>query len=415
MKCVLLYSKRHFTPGVDSDLNGSSAGVISKEIYETLASIENLELYYYDAFNLEEWKSVNSDILVSIVDSFDLAYWYFKPKIAILIAVNQHPFDRLLTTADTSKKSWPKNVLSGSDGYLQNANGLRKANAVIYVGNEITALSFKNYLPETKLYQAYYLPHSGIRGSHQETKESRSVLVLMSSIGFRKGFDRFYEALNLDSEALSKFKFNIVGSPEGDFWEEKVLELTYKYSNVNFQGWISNLSPEFQSILNNSDYAIFPTREEGMVGSLLECIASGILCLHTQNSGLDNSLDFLKLPSAGNLNLANKLNFIDGLDDSQKNSVKEIQKIDLNFQIKMSESVGNALMLAINEANTNKKIWSKFVFKYYVSYLRVYAKVPSGILFRRFKFISRNSLRNRLYLRHLKLLKFSITFKNLIS
>jgi glycosyltransferase involved in cell wall biosynthesis len=415
MKCVLLYSKRHFTPGVDSDLNGSSAGVISKEIYETLASIENLELYYYDAFNLEEWKSVNSDILVSIIDSFDLAYWYFKPKIAILIAVNQHPLDRLLTTADTSKKGLPKNVLSGSDGYLQNANGLRKANAVIYVGNEITALSFKNYLPETKLYQAYYLPHSGIRGSHQETKESRSVLVLMSSIGFRKGFDRFYEALNLDSEALSKFKFNIVGSPEGDFWEEKVLELTYKYPNVNFQGWISNLSPEFQSILNNSDYAIFPTREEGMVGSLLECIASGILCLHTQNSGLDNSLDFLKLPSAGNLNLANKLNFIDGLDDSQKNSVREIQKIDLNFQIKMSESVGNALMLAINEANTNKEIWSKFVFKYYVSYLRVYAKVPSGILFRRFKFISRNSLRNRLYLRHLKLLKFSITFKNLIS
>jgi hypothetical protein len=412
---VLLYSKRHFTPGLDSDLNGSSAGVISREVYESLLRVPNLELFYFDAFNTTEWLDINPDVLVSIVDAFDLAFWYFKPKISILIAVNQHPLDRLLTTSEIPTNNLPINALSGADGWLQSARKLDKASAIVYVGNQRTAESLQKYLPNSNLFQAYYLPHFEVCNSRQSAKTPKNVLVLMSSIGFRKGFDRFYSAVQKEGNALSAYNFHLVGFPEGNYWANKVSELTARYPNIQFHGWVSNLSPEFKQILDCAEYAIFPTREEGMLGSLLECMENRIICFHTKDSGIDISTEYLRIPNKGDLKLAQLLNEIDSMDMTEKFLLLEKQSLTWKNQISNSQKIGPAVVSAIEKAISSSSINQRHGFISISSTLNVYKSVPLGILLRRLKFIFVIAIQNRIYLKHTYLYSILIKFKKLRS
>lgn len=400
MKCVLLYSKRHFSPGTFSELNGSSAGVISRELYETLIGMPNLELHYFDAFDLSEWIDVETDILISIVDSFNLAYWYFRPKVSIVIAVNQHPLDRLLNTIEISKRRMPIDALAASDGWLQPAIGLRRANGIIFVGNQVTKQSFARYLPTIHLYQAHYSPHVYVSSKSSYPKVKRSVLVLMSSIGFRKGFDRFYESMVTDAEKLSGYTFEIVGLPEGRFWQEKIESLVKKYPNINFRGWISNLSSEFSKVLSQSEYAIFPTREEGMVGSLLECLEYKIICLHTSHSGIDNSSAKLRLPSNGPLNLFSMLNQIDIMEVANKNQLVNQQIEDWRRQVSNSRTIGSAVVDFLSKDDTKPFVPSKKFPHIYLPSIQIYFRIPVRILTRRINYFLRYSVRNRLFLGH---------------
>lgn len=410
MKCVLLYSKRHFTPNIESELDGSSAGVISREIYDSLLQIPEVELFYFDAFNLEEWEDVNPDLLVSIVDSFGRAKRYFKPKYSIVIAVNQHPLDRLALTAEIVAEKIPIGALSASDGWLQSTSCLRNSNGVVYVGNDITGESLSKYMPGKRLYQTNYLPHLAITTSPKASPESRNVLVLMSAIGFRKGFDRFYRALLKDSIELTNYSFNILGFPENEYWKEKVRELINDFPNVHFHGWISNLDPKFSQILSSAEYAIFPTREEGLVGSLLECLENDIICLHTKNSGVDNSLVSLELTSQGELNLAAKLNYLDSLPDSDKSQIRMAQRNDWKTQFHNSEKIGSAVIHAVRDMMEVEEFSSKNLYLWLSRSFRAYRKVPTPILLRRIKFLGLIRVNNNLNLRHPKLKKFIRVF-----
>lgn len=413
MKCVLLYSKRHFTPNVESDLNGSSAGVISREIYESLLQIPEVELFYFDAFNLEEWEDINPELLVSIVDSFGLAKRFFKPKYSLVIAVNQHPLDRLTLTAEIVAEKMPLRALSASDGWLQSSSCMRNSNGVVYVGNHITGKSLSKYLPGKRLYQANYLPHLAITSELKTSTESRNVLVLMSSIGFRKGFDRFYRSILKESIELSKYNFNILGFPESEYWEEKVQELISTFPNIQFHGWISNLDPKFSQILSSAEYAIFPTREEGLVGSLLECLENGVICLHTKNTGIDNSMVLLELMSEGELNLGAKLNFLDSLSDSDKSKIRMTQRNDWKTQVHNSEKIGSAVTHAVREMMGNEKTSSRNLYLGLTRSFRAYTKVPTPILLRRIKFLALIRINNNLNLRFPKLKKLIRVFVRL--
>lgn len=410
MKCVLLYSKRHFTPSIESELNGSSAGVISREIYESLLQIPGVELFYFDAFNLEEWQDINPDLLVSIVDSFGQAKRYFKPKYSLVIAVNQHPLDRLVLTAEIVAEKIPLRALSASDGWLQSTSGLRNCNGVVYVGNDITGKSLSRYMPGKRIYQTNYLPHLAITNNPKASTESRNVLVLMSSIGFRKGFDRFYRAILKESIELTNYNFNILGFPENEYWEGKVQELINDFPNIQFHGWISNLDPKFSRILSSAEYAIFPTREEGLVGSLLECLENEIICLHTKNTGIDNSLVSLELTSQGELNLSAKLNYLDSLSDSDKLQIQMTQRNDWMTQVHDSEKIGSAVIHAVKDMMESEKFSFRNLYSGLFRSFNTYTKVPTSILLRRIKFLALIRINNNLSLRFPKLKKFIRVF-----
>jgi glycosyltransferase involved in cell wall biosynthesis len=354
--CVILYSRRHFNPVAPTSLENSSAGQIARSLYEELSKMEEYEVHYFDAFDHSEWKKMKVDLLVSLIDNLDLARWFFKPAETVVIAVNQHPLERLRLCGLAPKLGIPISALSASDGIFQPYKALSGVNEILCVGNDKTANSFRYFLKNCNITETFYSTYLGEQQSPKQVIRIENILILMSSIGYRKGFDRIYDSLTKDGDKLSQYKFHIIGQPEGPYWKDKVDALTENYSNVHFHGWVSNNTDYFNSLLNQMDVSLFPTREEGLVGSLLECIHSGVLSLHTSNSGLNNSLDELKLNDDGDLNLLQKLSHISGLDPQRIISLQIEQFTQMQTQMSNSPNIGLALRELITSGLSKQRI-----------------------------------------------------------
>lgn len=347
--CVILYSRRHFNPVASTPLENSSAGQIARSLYEELSKMNEYEVHYFDAFDHSEWKRLKVDLMVSLIDNLELAKWFFTPKEIVVIAVNQHPLERLRLCGLSRKLAIPTNALSASDGIFQPYKALKGINEILCVGNDKTANTFKYYMKNCSITETFYSTYLGETQSTRQVTRIKNVLILMSSIGYRKGFDRICDSFATDGMHLGDYQFHIIGQPEGPYWSAKVQSLMAEHSNVHFHGWVSNNTEEFNYLLNQMDISLFPTREEGLVGSLLECIHSGVLSLHTNNSGLNNSLEVLRLNEDGDLDLYNKLSIITRMDPKEILALQKEQFADMAAQMANSPNIGLALRNLISD------------------------------------------------------------------
>lgn len=407
-KCVILYSRRHFDPNKKTELNESSAGKIAASIYESLSKIPNLEVQYFDAFDFTEWQRFRVDVLITLIDNMPLATWYFKPRKTIVVAVNQHPLVRLENALNSRDYGVPSRAIVPSDGAFQPFFCLKKANVILCVGNLHTASTFKRYLKNSYILDTHYQASIPNFKKERSPGEIKKILVLMSSIGYRKGFDRIKKEIEENSKVLSQFEFHLIGHPEGVFWKKQVDDLTNKYANVVDHGWILNDTILFKKLLGEMDIALFPTREEGLVGSLLECLESGILCMHTPNSGLDNSIEELALPEFGTLNLENKLLKLSQMSTFELDEIYNRQISDMRNQFSISPKIADKIAMIIEDGI----LFGKSKLKFYAT-LHTLIKVIRIKNFRMIKI--------RLQLIQLRIIKaklsitFPITYKLLKS
>lgn len=353
--CVLLYSRRHFDPEHQSSLMGSSAGQIASALYQSLIDMDEYEVSYFDSFDHLEWHGRKIDLLVTLVDNLDLAKWYFRPTHVVVIAVNQHPLERFRIAGYAHKLRIPLAALSASDGVYQSCRGLASVDTILCVGNSKTLSTYSKYINSCTIYQTSYGTIFSGPKKPKLIRKIRKILILMSSIGYRKGFDRLFDELITNETDFSMFEFHIIGNPESAYWQGKITELTNKKSNIKFHGWILNNTPEFDAILNEMDLALFPTREEGLVGSLLECIDLGILSLHTVNSGLNNSLPELELSENGSINLISKLTYLAKLSPDELGCLRSKQANEKENQFSQSELIGDTLKSCLKNENLKSK------------------------------------------------------------
>ena len=353
--CVILYSRRHFDPNSSTDLENSSAGLIARTIYTEMKSKSYFEVYYFDSFDNTEWLKVETDILISLVDNLSLGIWFFDPKEVIVIAVNQHPLARLQICGSAARKGIPVSAISPSDGVYQPYKSLTKTKAIICVGNSETKDSFEQYLKNTKVVLATY--DTSFSSHTQEASQDKieNVLILMSSIGYRKGFDRIFESLILEKESLKSYRFHLIGHSEGEYWDQKIKFLENHTRNFTYHGWLLNSDEKFISLLRTMDLALFPTREEGLVGSLLECIDLGIVSMHTKSSGVNNSVPELILSSVGDLHLAEHLNLFASMNKTALSQLRDKQRKELKNQFATTLPMETALRVAIESESGGKK------------------------------------------------------------
>lgn len=338
--CVVLYSRRHFDPAKKTDLSESSAGQIAKSIYNSIKSLEKTTVYYFDSFEHHEWSRIETDILITLIDNMPLAEWFFKPKQIIVIAVNQHPMTRFLNVAKSISSGMKFSAIAASDGPYQPYLCLSRANAILCVGNVRTVETYRHYLQNCNIQISNYKSSFSNSNIIERPRKIRNILILMSSIGFRKGFDRFQEAVERESAELKRYQFHLVGHPEGMVWKDNVDRLVSGNTFVANHGWILNNSSQFRTVISEIDVAIFPTREEGLVGSLLECLDSGIICLHTSNSGLNNTRPELSLPDQGDLNLGEILRNLGEKTEAELQSLYEFQLKEMREQFHDSAEIG---------------------------------------------------------------------------
>lgn len=355
-KCIILYSRRHFDPNSSTPLENSSAGIIARNLYEEMKSRPDYQVYYFDSFDTTEWLKLKADLLISIIDNLSLGIWFFDPKEIIVIAVNQHPLERFSICGTAARDGIPTSAISPSDGIYQTNKSLTQAKAIICVGNNRTRETFGLYLKNANVILATY--QTSFTKSIQKLDKNKieNILILMSSIGFRKGFDRIFQSLNNQKELLKHYNFHLIGHSEGPYWDNQIEFLKTHFVNFTYHGWLYNSDEQFRSLLASMDLALFPTREEGLVGSLLECIDLGILSLHTISSGLDNSTKELRLASKGDLDLAGHLKLLDSMDKSKLSQLRERQQTDMNLQFSLTLPIELALRIAVESEMPEMKM-----------------------------------------------------------
>jgi hypothetical protein len=233
-----------------------------------------------------------------------------------------HPMIRLQLIHEARKAKLPVNALTASDGIFQSYRKLKSASEIVCVGNEYIADSFREYLPSVRITSTYY-NSTFIETNHNSNEELRAgkkrLLVLASSIGFRKGADLLIQlALTCRDDPIL---FEVVGYPELEFWKTKLFETATQNKHFIMHGWVNNKSEAFRNLLENVDAAVFLSREEGLLGSLLECVTQGIPSFHGIQTGLtpcqdqfdithlnvertrEQILEFLNLPQENRLSL----------------------------------------------------------------------------------------------------------------
>lgn len=341
-------------------MSESSAGIIARNVYTTLKSNPSYQVLFFDYNNINEWVKVDTELLITLVESFDLARWFFKPKFSYVFMVNQHPMQRLSILKEARRRKLPRNALSGTDGIYQPVKALTKFNGIIYVGNDITGKSYQKYYKRINLYQTFY--HSQFKGVEKtqefiQKSSNFNVLILMSEISFRKGFDVVCNLIKICNLNALDIKFHILGDSKNKYWREIVNDIITMYPNVSYYGWLNNKSNDFKELISQMNLAIFPSREEGMLGALIECIEIGILSMHTIDCGVNPSSDLLRINVDDVEDFFQKMHNLRYLDESSKFSILTDQREQLRKQIEGSKSIDEILAICLNDLpNTRSKL-----------------------------------------------------------
>lgn len=403
--CVILFSKAHFNPQSESDLSNSSSGIIAKSVYSYLKSNESFNVVYFDYSNIKEWVKIDTEVLISLVESFDLARWFFKPRYSFIFVVNQHPMQRLLILKQARSINLPGVALSGTDGIYQPIKSISKFNGIIYVGNDKVAKSFEKFYSSVKMYKTYY--HSQFEGSKKTYKITEksynfNILILMSEISFRKGFDVICSLIRICNLNGLETNFHIVGSSKNEYWIKLINKLTSTNNNVKYHGWVGNKSNEFNILMSQMSLAIFPSREEGMLGALIECIEKGIPSMHTLECGISLSNESLGIDINDIDDFFLKVKHFGNLDELNRDLLLVDQQKLLQIEMEESKSIDKVLTQCLEELSNDKSklnivsVISEFDAKSVYFYFKIYLN--------RFKnvFLSKNKKKLALFIAQIK-------------
>jgi len=338
--CVILYSKRHFDPDRDTELSESSAARIAREIYTSAKANVDYQLMYFDHAEKKSWTKIEADVLICIIDNLTTAIEHFQPKAIYAIAVNLHPMHRLQIIGSAHSLDLPLRAISESDGLTQEYKSLNKVDEIAAVGNSKTVDSYKYFYPSIRVRQTQYSSHlSGEKGNVNKALNNQfNVLVLMSAIGFRKGADIVFDIVEKSQNLQTNIVFHLVGSPSTDYWREKI-EKSIISKSLKYHGWIDNKSNEFSQIIMSCDIALFPSREEGMVGTALECIDLGIPVVHSQMVGIDSSSEKLEIQDLDPDSILQKIRNLQQTPNQTLCELADLQALTLSKQFEIGEGI----------------------------------------------------------------------------
>lgn len=240
------------------------AGLNVKE--EIIFPINKNNNYLFECYNYS--KRVYEIILKYpeyIIYSQGLSVWYHFKKITSPIVINPHglePYQSL-----TIKEQIIAVPFKWTFNYL-----FKHATKVVSLGGKLTGIlksNMKDHSKITVLPNAVLLPDSIIPKKFENQKLK---LLFIARFAHNKGIHILLEAIKqLNNEGyIDKLEFNLGG--KGPLFE--YYSSNYKYSNVNYLGFVSDeqLVKEYET----NDLFVFPTLFEGMPTVVLEAMSYGM-------------------------------------------------------------------------------------------------------------------------------------------
>jgi len=286
---IVSYSPAHFDPiSNQAKLPHTSAAALAEAVYSA-ALLETDIVYYVDGLDSSTWPNLAQvDNLVGIERGFSSLVHRFRPRQSLLFAVNQE--------TRSSFNKWyspivdgtlPLGAISGSyDLHSRERSPTALADKILMVGDNVTLGTYLRRRPAGDLYVVPY----GYKSHEQVSRLERQdcVLIPVSSVGTRKGLD-FVETLcdHIIRKNGFSLKVVLVGAPSNQYWTQKIEFLSAKYPDIfDFAGWVSSAGSEMKSLLSRSICAVFPSREEGMVGMAIQTCGQGIPTFTTLECGM---------------------------------------------------------------------------------------------------------------------------------
>ncbi|MEG2237058.1 MAG: glycosyltransferase [Akkermansia sp.] len=317
MKILLSYSKTHFDPTLSPSEHkhwGSSASIIARTLYETLSAIGDVT--YIDFKDYARVAGQSYDIVVTITNNMDRLLSCVTYDKLVIMAVNMHPITRNRILMDFCKKnaitaleSLSKEIVS-----LAGIEWFTKADQIFVVGNEATVNSYlENGVLPSKIKALNYAALQGQERSvslPREHHEKRRFLYIATEMTLRKGFDIICDLFTEAYKHGVDFQLSLVGACNKEFYTKK-LELLRSIlgDQLTIYGWVESSSEEYSTILENHDFLIFPSLEEGQAGTVLDGMMRGIIPIVSQHAGVDFSplgMAEMKIKSERNLELIHK-------------------------------------------------------------------------------------------------------------
>jgi hypothetical protein len=151
-----------------------------------------------------------------------------------------------------------------------------------------------------------------------------------------------HKGLDLCLEVFSQYKnvhLHICSPREGDFFELYHKEL-FETSNIHYHGFIDIQTPQYKDIAELCAFSIFPSCSEGMSGSLLTTMASGLIPIATMQTGVDRINEYGYI--------------IEGSVKSIDAIVNEVIQIDSQVLYDKSNKVAQYTKENFNKENFNK-------------------------------------------------------------
>lgn len=362
MKILLSYSKNHFDPTSSrvSKYRYTSAANIASNLYRLLTNYGDVE--YIDSGEFESVRNKEYDYIFGIANNFEKIIKLVKFKKSILIAVNMHPTKRNKILRDfISANKLSKSSYSAWDMHPNNfAKAIKGCSQILLFGNSITRNSYisQSTAPEKIITLNYGSSVPAKLANNRKTHHN--FLYYVSEVGLRKGFD-IIQGLFIDLHQKDiNFSLTVVGKCTNRHYQQQIYDLQKilrgKFKHID---WVKPGTALYYKILSSNDYVIVPSLEEGQVGSLLDCIKSGLVPLITNTTGYSYApFGYLEKEISSDVNHRILLEAI----STSNTNYREIRKKSLNYYKKYHESWSKKLASVLDKLLNDSDVWPKFNF-----------------------------------------------------
>lgn len=295
MNILLAYSIKHFNPS-DEEKSGksfsaSSAATLARSLYHVLSELGDVE--YVDGLKPpKQLLRKHYDLLVGIQGSISPLCRLASFDKVVLFAVNMHPGSRneILQQFNLRYKVCSQKHVERNTVHLKQLEDIKRADSIFLVGNATIARSFiQNGKDISCLRRFNYASALPLRSV--ETLAPGDVprlLYVSTEMCLRKGFDILADML--EQLADKPFICGIIGGAGDADYQAKLAALQGRFGKkIRLHGWVDSGSPEYRNLIQEYDYVLFPSLEEGQAGSVLDAMSQGLIPLITRETGIDFS------------------------------------------------------------------------------------------------------------------------------
>ncbi len=275
---VLSYSEFHYTPGVPSEFEYTSAAQLAKHLYQTLSGLGRVsygdQLQFTRAhllFTINNWQrcqTVTADKTILFPTVAHLRYTTdILKRYSRLLNLFGERIDRL----DSEE------VLKGFEA------GLERADVILLIGNQTIEDTYLHYgISNNKIITMNYGIDRSVFTAQKRIFDKITFIYPVTNKTLRKGYPFLIKAWEVIQERYDNVELILVGETGGG---DSIIEALP--AGVMNYGYYKCGSHEHIELLNQAHYVIFPSLSEGQAGSLLEAMACGCVPIVTRQSGID--------------------------------------------------------------------------------------------------------------------------------